>query len=120
MKFKNLGRPPSAVIDDAVAVFLIESIGVERPIGWYRLVLVQVARAAHVTGASIASLTMRSADELTVAIARVMSFVGDPGHAQQLLAKVVHALGEQAATVGVQNPPAPELTPMRQPAAPTL
>ena len=110
--FRSL-HPPATSTIDAVAVFLVERIGSERPVAWYRLVVVGVARASDVSGASVAALGMRTAEELVVAVAKILQSLGDPALAQQMLVKVVEATGEVATMTGVANPPSVDITPPR-------
>jgi len=69
MKWKHLRQMPPAEAVDAVAAILQEHVGLQQPLGWFRFVLLRVARTIGITGVSVAALTMNTVPRLVEAIA---------------------------------------------------
>lgn len=112
MHVKRLPAAHQSTID-AVAVFFVEKLGADRPIQWYRHAFVKLCRKVDVAGASFASLTMKTPDAVVVGLARVLTYIGDPVHGQQLVNEVVEELNQEAIQTGAHNPPPIPMTPIR-------
>jgi len=112
MHFKRLPKSHQATID-AVALYLIESLGADKPVKWYKLALTKLARMAKVHGTSLATVTMSTAEDVVVGMARVLTYVADPNVGRLMLDQVLAELHQQAVQFGVANPPPIDFTPTR-------
>jgi len=106
---------PHQATVDAIAVYLVETLGASQPVKWYRRAFIKFGRMANVHGCSLAAVGMATSDVVVLAIARIAQYMRDPTRARGMLDQITTELHNEALHYGVDNPPPPDMTPLRQP-----
>ncbi len=115
-QFKRLPAPPQQLVDAVVAFLSPKLMGgqvAHGPVPWLRLILVAIARAASIGGASAVAITTADPDRLMAAIAKVAAiYMPDVEQVRQAVRSACEVV-ERTYDPAVPEPPQVDLTPVK-------